>query len=117
MTSLQIEISIAAIILLIIIIICLAKNRMSIKHSIAWLLLPLVFIIIAIFPSPIEAFAQWLGFETLANFIFVAIIALLIVICFFLTISISRQQAEITKLIQELSIIKHQKQPNEKPKK
>ncbi|MBR2840000.1 DUF2304 domain-containing protein [Candidatus Saccharibacteria bacterium] len=117
MTSLQIEISIAAIILLILIIICLAKNRMSIKNSIAWLLLPLVFIIIAIFPSPIEAFAKWLGFETLANFIFVAIIALLIIICFFLTISLSRQQAEITKLIQEISILKSQTKGSKNGKK
>lgn len=117
MTSLQIEISIAAIILFIIIIICLAKNRMSIKNSIAWLLLPLVFIIIAIFPSPLESFAKWLGFETLSNFIFVAIIALLIIICFFLTISNSRQQTEITKLIQEVSILKHNKSQNDKSKK
>ena len=117
MTNLQIEILIAALILFTFIIICLAKNRMSIKNSIAWLLLPLVFVIAAIFPTPLEHFAKWLGFETLANFIFVAIIALLIIICFFLTISISRQQAITTKLIQELSILKHRKDQNGKSKK
>ena len=98
--------TIAAIILLIIITICLKKNSMSIKSSIAWLLLPIVFIVIAIFPEPLASFANWLGFETLSNFIFLIVIALLIVICFFLTINLSKQQTKITKLIQELSILK-----------
>ena len=106
MTNLQIEISIAAVFLLIIIVVCLAKNRLSVRHSIAWLSLPIIFLLIAIFPSPLEAFANWLGFETLANFIFVVIIALLIIICFFLTLSNGRQQQQLTKLNQELSILK-----------
>ena len=109
MTNIQIEISIATLILLILIFFSLRKNTMSIKNSIAWLLLPLVFIIIAIFPKPLETFANWLGFETLANFIFVVIIALLLIICFFITLSNSRQQEQITKLNQELSILKAKK--------
>ena len=109
MTNIQIEISIATLILLILIFFSLRKNTMSIKNSIAWLLLPLVFIIIAIFPKPLETFANWLGFETLANFIFVIIIALLLIICFFITLSNSRQQEQITKLNQELSILKAKK--------
>lgn len=106
MEKLQIEILIAAIILLFLIIFSLAKNRMTIRHSIAWLILPLAFILIAIFPEPLTAFASWLGFETLANFIFLVAIALLILICFFLTISNSKQQNQITKLNQEISILK-----------
>ncbi len=106
MTNIQIEMIIAAIILFIIIIICLKHNSMSIKNSIAWLLLPIIFVLTAIFPEPLTEFAHWLGFETLANFIFLATIALLIVLCFFLTLTVSKQQQKITKLIQELSIIK-----------
>lgn len=117
MTNLQIEMTIAALILLIIIIICLKKNTMSVKSSIAWLLLPIVFAFIAIFPEPITALATWLGFETLANFIFVIVIALLIILCFFLTITISRQQTTITKLIQDVSILKYKiNHKNEKQK-
>lgn len=109
MTSLQIEMIIAAIILFIIIIIGLTRSGLSIKNSIAWFLLPIAFIIVAIFPDPLQSFASWLGFETLSNFIFVVVIALLILICFFQTISNSRQQKQITKLIQEISILKHDK--------
>ena len=116
MTNIQIEVSIAALILLILIFLSLRRNSMSIKSSIAWLLLPLVFIIIAIFPEPLEQFAHLLGFETLSNFIFVITIALLLIICFFLTATISRQGNQITKLIQEISILKHGKSKNDKTK-
>ena len=107
MTSLQIEMTIATLILFFIIIICLKRNSLSIKSSVAWLLLPIVFLIIAIIPDPLEAFAKWLGFETLSNFIFLVVIALLIIVCFSLTLTTSRQQEQIKKLIQEVSILKH----------
>ena len=106
MTSLQIEMTVAAIILFILIAIFLKKNSMSIKSSVAWLLLPIIFLIIAIFPDPLAHLSAWLGFETFSNFLFLVIIGALVVICFFLTISLSKQQTKITKLIQELSILK-----------
>lgn len=116
MSSLQVEMAIAAIILLIIIVLSLKRNSMSIKNSVAWLLLPIAFIVIAIFPGPFADFANWLGFETLANFIFVVIIALLIILCFSLTHTVSRLQSQITTLIQELSIMK-EKQNDKKSRK
>ena len=116
MSNLQIEMIIAAIILFIVIAICIKKNSMSIKSSVAWLLLPIAFIIIAIIPQPLSDFATWLGFETFSNFLFVIIIALLIIISFFLTINLSKQQIKITKLIQELSILKAKDEKNAKNK-
>lgn len=117
MTNIQIEVLVAALVLLALIFFSLRRNSMSIKNSIAWLLLPFVFILIAIFPGPLEQLAHSLGFETLSNFIFVIIIALLIIICFFLTATISHQGNQITKLIQEISILKHNKSKNDKRKK
>lgn len=114
MTNIQIEMAIATVILLVLIVVSLKKNTITTKSSIAWLLLPVVFLLITIFPEPVAAFSRWLGFETLANFIFVIVIALLIVICFFLTITISHQQNQITKLIQETSILKHEKKNGKK---
>ena len=116
MTNIQIEMSIAAILLLILIIASLKKNHISTKSSIAWLLLPIVFLLIAIFPEPLTSLSNWLGFETLSNFIFLIAIALLIILCFFLTVVISHQQTQITKLIQEVSILKHKEHKNDKQK-
>lgn len=109
MTNLQIEMVIATILLLLLIIVSLKKSSISVKSSIAWLLLPIVFLAIAIFPEPLATFSNWLGFETFSNFIFVIVIALLIILCFFLTVSINHQQNKITKLTQEISILKKEK--------
>lgn len=116
MINLQLEMAIASTIFFIIIAVALKKNTISIKSSVAWLLLPIVFLLIAIFPEPLGVLSNWLGFETLANFIFLIVIALLIVLCFFLTITISHQQAQITKLIQELSILKKEQSERKKQK-
>ena len=116
MTNIQIEMVIASVILFLIIAIALKKNTISIKSSIAWLLLPIVFLLIAIFPEPLAALSSWLGFETLANFIFIIMIALLLILCFFLTITVSHQQDRITKLIQELSILKKEQSEHKKQK-
>lgn len=117
MTNLQIEFSLAALVLLIIIFFSLRRNSISIRISLTWLLLPLVFILIAIFPEPINELAHWLGFETLSNFIFVVIIAVLLILCFFLTVTISKQSSTITTLIQEISILKERFSHNDKTKK
>ena len=116
MINIQLEMAIASITLFIIIAIALKKNTISIKSSIAWLLLPIVFLCMAIFPAPLAAFSSWLGFETLANFIFLITIALLIVVCFFLTVTVSHQQVQITKLIQEISILKKEQSERKKQK-
>lgn len=116
MTSLQIEMSVAAVFSLALILIFLKKNSLSVKNSLAWLLLPLACLIIAIFPDPLAKFSGWLGFEMPSNFFFVVLIGILFLICFFLTISISHLQAKITKLIQEVSILKQQVEKNGKKK-
>ena len=46
----------------------------------------------------------------------IIIIALLLILCFSLTTTISRQNNQITKLIQEVSILKHKNTKNEKKK-
>ncbi|MBR5647933.1 DUF2304 domain-containing protein [Candidatus Saccharibacteria bacterium] len=107
MTSLQIEMSITAIVSFILILIFLKRSSLSVKNSLAWLLLPLICLIIAIFPEPLSNFSSWLGFETPSNFFFLIFIGVLFAICFFLTISISKQQKIITKLVQEVSILKN----------
>lgn len=116
MTRLQLEMSLAAAFTFIIILIFLKKNSLSVKNSIAWLLLPLACLLIAIFPDPLAKFSGWLGFQAPSNFFFVILIGILFLICFFLTISISHQQAKINKLIQEMSILKQKDTKNDKKK-
>lgn len=109
---LQIEMIVAAIALLVFVLALLRRNYVSVKSAIVWLLLPVVFVLIAIFVEPLTILVKWLGFNMLSNFIFVIIIGLLLLLCFFFTIVISKQQRQITELIQELSILKQKVKKN-----
>ncbi len=106
---LKIEMAIGAILLFIIILIGLKKNSLSVKYSIPWILLPVVFLLLIIFSEPLNNFAHFLGFETLSNLLFVAIIGLLLILIFSLTVIVSKQQKQIKTLIQEVSLLKHKK--------
>lgn len=115
MTHLQIGMLIAAILLFIFIAIMLKKNSMVVKYSIMWLALPVIFILMVIFLNPLNDFAHWLGFEVLSNFVFFVILGCLLVLCFLLTIILSKQKRQIIRLIQEVSLLK--KEQNDKKKK
>ncbi len=103
---LQLEMIIAAIALLVFMLALLRRNYVSVKSAIVWLLLPVVFVLIVIFVEPLTMVVRWLGFDMFSNFIFVVIIGLLLLLCFFFTIVLSKQQKQITGLIQELSLLK-----------
>lgn len=106
MTNLQIELMVAAVISLIAIAIFLKKNKINIKYSVMWLLMPIVFILMLIFPNALEAISQFLGFELVSNFVFFVVLAVVIMFCFLLTLIVSKQKEQITKLIQEIAILK-----------
>ena len=116
--SLRLFLIIAALVLLVVIIACLKRSHMSVKYSLAWLLLPVIFILMAIFMDPLAAFANWLGFDLLSNFIFFIILSLLLLLCFILTIIVTNQKSRIVELTQELSILKkcHKDEPARKKK-
>lgn len=67
-----------------------------------------------IFSEPLYALADLLGFELLSNFVFVIILGLCLLLCFGLTLIVSKQRKEITRIVQEISILK--KELNEKNK-
>lgn len=112
--SFKIEMIAASIILLAIIISCLKHNSIALKYSIMWMLLPVVFILAVIFSGPLEKLSAWLGFSVLSNLIFVVLFGLLIIFSFALTIVVSKQQKQITKLIQDLSILKKKQDDHKK---
>lgn len=87
---------------------------MTVKYSVMWLLMPIVIILLIIFAAPIADLAVFLGFDLLSNFVFVIIMALILLICFGLTIIVSKQKKQITKLIQEVALLREE--INEKKK-
>ena len=112
MIDIKIKICAVAGILLIVCIIthCVRKEKITVGYSIVWYLSCLVMILFSVFPEIFRFFSDLIGFEISSNFLFVLLIAFLFFICISLTTIVSEQKEQIRKLIQEISIIKSEKE-------
>lgn len=108
----KIEMIILAILLFTLVVIILKKKYLLIKYSTVWIFSSLLILIFAFFPKTMELIAHTLGFEILSNMIFLIMISILFFITFSLTIIVSSQRKKIDLLIQEVSLLKKDK--NEK---
>ena len=103
---LKIEMIIISLLTLGLIISKLKSKNMNTKYSILWLLLPIFFLIMALFSDFMIQIANKLGFVLLSNMIFFITVGILFIICFSLTIIVSNLNKRITQLTQEIALLK-----------
>ena len=84
----------------------LKSKSMTIKYSILWLILPFVFLLVALFSEQMINLAHFLGFELLSNMIFFVTVGILFVIAFSLTVIVSNLQKKVVLLTQEIAMLK-----------
>lgn len=106
---LKIEMILVSLIILALIINKLKNKNMSIKYSILWLLLPILFLLMALFSNLMIQIANMLGFELLSNMIFFITVGILFIICFSLTIIVSNLNKKIIQLSQEIALLKKER--------
>ena len=92
--------------LLIIILYLLRQSRISIKYSIMWIFMILVAFIVLIIPNLLTIISKFLGFELVSNMVLCIFIVILLLISIALTVMITDQKKKITRLIQEVGILK-----------
>jgi hypothetical protein len=80
------------------------KSQIKIEDSIFWIVMPIVLVIISIFPGIAEWAAKVIGIIAPVNFVFLAIIFILIIKVFSLSIRLSQTENKLQTLIQEFSI-------------
>lgn len=107
--GLKLEATIFCIIFTLIVLQIVRKGRISIKYSLVWLFSILIMLISVLIPNFMEAVAKLLGFEVLSNMIFSMIIVILMFVTISLTIIVSGQNEKIKLLIQEISLLKGNK--------
>lgn len=88
------------------------KNRINIKYSIIWIILFGLLFVFLIIPGFLEKTTKLLGFSISSNMIFSLLIYVLVIINITFTTILSSQDKKIRNLIQEISILKKEK--NEK---
>lgn len=79
-------------------------SKMQIEYALFWIVLSIIFIVLAVFPSIAYWATELLGVMSTANLIFLAIIGILLVKVFMMTIEISVLENKVRDLVQQLGI-------------
>lgn len=82
----------------------LRKSQIQIMDTVFWLLLSVVFVLIALFPQFVNWVSILMGFMSPVNLVFLVMIFLLLVRCFLLSIRVSQLEDKLNNLVEELAI-------------
>ena len=80
------------------------KSQFKIGDTVYWLVFCLLLLAMSIFPNAIYYISKIIGFESSSNFVFVAIIFLLLVKIFLLDARLAKTEDKLTKLAQKYAI-------------
>lgn len=101
---LRVELIILALAAIIFVGYTVTKKKIQLKYSFIWLGISALLIVIAIFPDIVFKLSGMLGVTTPSNFIFLVAITALMAACFSFSFIISKQDDDIRRLIQLVSI-------------
>ena len=80
------------------------KSKVKIEHTLFWIFMCILMLVMSIFPQIPFWFSNLLGVESPANFVFLALIAILMVSQFLLTIRVSHLEMRLQELVQAVAI-------------
>lgn len=89
------------------IVLMVKRGKLLLRYSLLWLLLGIVILVCSIFPQPVIALSELLGFDVPANFVFIVGLFFLLAICMSLTRIVSKQSRAIRNLVQQIAIYEH----------
>lgn len=103
-TGLAIVLITASFITAVFVFVKIKKSQFKIGDTLYWLFFCLFLLLMSIFPKVVSWVSNIIGFESPSNFIFVAIIFLLLVKIFLLDARVSKNEEKLTKLSQKYAI-------------
>lgn len=102
--SLRIVLVISAIAVLAFVIHKIRKSQIQTLDSVFWLFFSLSFVALAVFPELAQCIASLLGFQAASNFVFLYVIAVLVIRDFTMTVKYARLRDKLNALIQEIAL-------------
>ena len=102
--GLRVLLLIGSIILLLFIYRKLKKSQMQLMDAFFWIVFSVLLVLLSICPNIAIGFARTFGFISPSNFVFLALIFLLIVKIFLLSVKVSILEQKLSDLIQEIAI-------------
>lgn len=82
----------------------LKKAQMQVLDSLFWLLFSISFVLLGIFPEIAVRIADLLGFMSASNFVFLYVIAVLVVRDFTSSVRLARQEERLNMLVQSIAL-------------
>lgn len=107
--GLRLAVIVFALLLFILITYILKKGRIPIKYALVWYFADFIILMASVFPIFMTWFAHLIGFEMMSNMVLCILIIILIFITIVLTVIVAGQTTKIRLLIQEVSILKSEK--------
>ena len=102
--SLRVLLFVCSLLVLAFVVRKIRKMKFSMADALFWLLVSAGLLVVAIFPEIAFFFSALLGFESPANFVFLVVIALLLVHMFNMQQEMSSLNRRLTSLAQEIAI-------------
>lgn len=102
--TLRILLIVAAALVMVFIVRKLRKSQIQVLDSIFWLFLAFGFVIFALFPQIAYSLSNVLGFESPSNFVFFAVIALMVMHNFSTTVQLAQLRDKVNQLVQEIAL-------------
>lgn len=106
MSTMQIGLLTASILMLAFVIIKVRKNKMNIHYSIIWIIWGISLIVLSLFPSIISWASKVLSIATPTNTLFLIMIFFLYCLTFYIYLKISKHNEEIINLNYEIAALK-----------
>lgn len=98
-----------------VILVALRKKSLTLKYSLLWMLSALLLLIIVIFPQIINGVTKLLGIASPVNAVFTIVLFLVLMILISLSVIVSKQHAQIKKLIQSVALLEKRLRDGEVP--
>lgn len=85
----------------------ISKSEMETSDSVFWFIFSGIFVVLALFPQVAYICSSFLGFGSPSNFVFLVVIAILVIKEFSLTLKVARLRIKINRLVQEVALRGH----------
>lgn len=102
--NLRIFLLIGAVLLLVLVARKIKKSQFDTHDTFFWLGLSVLLILAAAFPQLVYAVSNLLGFQSASNFVFLAVIAILLWRLFRLQENVATLRRKLTALVQEIAL-------------
>lgn len=107
--QLQITLIVASVLAILYVAQKIRHSKMNITDSIFWIVFAVLMIVIAVFPVIVFFFANLLGIHSPNNFLFLLIIAILLLKIFLMSLKVSQLQDKLSELVQKSAIFTFEK--------